>query len=203
MFRLPELGGGAADRTAGFHQFLGVQGPAAGVALVAPGAGVLAIGAGPLHVPVGQVADTLGAVGQQHVGGVDVALVVQRLENVVDHFLVVRGVGGGEQVEGDAQLLPGLQEHGVVAFHHFLGGDAFLVRPDGDGGAVSVAAGDHQDVVALHAVVTGEDVGAQVAAGDMTQVKWTVGVGPSHGDENTLRDAFRQGGSSRYDLRIG
>ena len=126
------------------------------------------------------------------------ALVVQRLKYVVDHFLVVLGISGGEQVEGDAQFLPGLQEHGVVTLDDFLGGDAFLVSPDGDGSAVGVAAGDHQDIVALHAMVTGEYVCAKVAAGDMTEVKWTVGIGPS----NSHKDTFRQGEITRYDLRI-
>ena len=76
-------------------------------------------------------------------------------------------------------------------------GSALLVGPDRDRRAVGVAARDHQHVVALHAVVTGEDVGAQVATGDVTQVKGTVGIGPSHGHKY----AFWQGGISRYDLR--
>ena len=86
----------------------------------------------------------------------------------------------------------------MVTLYDFLGGNAFLVSPDGDGSAVGVAAGDHQDIVALHAMVTGEYVGAKVAAGDMTEVKWTVGIGPS----NSHKDTFGQGEITRYDLRI-
>ena len=99
---------------------------------------------------------------------------------------------------GDTQFLPGLQEHGVVTFDDFLGGDAFLVSPDGDGSAVGVAARDHQDIVALHTMVTGKYVGAKVAAGDMTEVKRAVGIGPS----NSHKDTFRQWEITRYDLRI-
>ena len=166
--------------------------------MVAPGAGILAVGAGALDVAVGQVAVAMGAVGQHHVVGIDVALVMEGRENFVNYLLVVLGLGVGKQVEGNAQLLPRFQEHAVVAFDHFFGGNAFLVGPDGDGSAVGVAARHHEDVVALHAVIAGEDVGAQVATGDVTQVQRTVGVRPSHGDENT----FRQREISRYDLRI-
>ena len=122
-----------------------------------------------------------------HVVGVDVALVPQGREHIVYHFLMVLGVGGGEEIEGDAQLLPRLQEHGVVTLDHFLGADAFLVSADGDGSAVGVAAGDHQHFVAFHAVVAGKNVGAQVAASNMPQMKRTVGIGPGHGHKYAFR----------------
>ena len=41
-----------------------------------------------------------------------------------------------------------------------------------------------------------------LSAGDMTEVKRTVGIGPSHGHEDAFRSIFRQEGISRYDLRI-
>jgi hypothetical protein len=89
----------------------------------------------------------------------------------------------------------------VVAINHLLRGDAFLIGPDGDGGAVGVAARDHQDFVALKAVIAGKDVGAQVAAGDMTKVKWAVGVGPGHSHKNTFRNTFSN--TLRYTFRQG
>ena len=74
----------------------------------------------------------------------------------------------------------------MVAVQHLLRGDAFLLGADGDGSAVGIAAGDHEDIVAPHPVVTGEDVGGKVAAGDVTHVEGPVGVGPCDPDEDAL-----------------
>ena len=90
----------------------------------------------------------------------------------------------------------------MVSVNHLLWVDAFLVCPNSDGSAVSIAAGDHQDVVSHHAVVTGEDIGAQIAAGNMAKMKWAVGIRPSHGYKNTFWNTFRQEGNTRDDLRI-
>ena len=159
---------------------------AAVVALVAAGALVAAVGAGSLHVAVGQEPVAAGAVGQQHGVGVDVVLLQEALEDALHHPLVVLGVGGGEEVEGDAQALPRIEELGVVAVQDDLGIDALLVGADGDGGAVGIGAGHHQDLVAFHAVVAGEDIGCQIAAGDVAHVERAVCIGPGNTDENTL-----------------
>ena len=47
-------------------------------------------------------------------------------------------------------------------------------------------------------MVTGEYVGAKIAAGNMTEVKWAVSIRPS----NSHKDTFRQWEITRYDLRI-
>jgi hypothetical protein len=36
-------------------------------------------------------------------------------------------------------------------------------------------------------VVPSENIGREVASGNMTKVERTVGIGPGYGDENTLR----------------
>ena len=99
MFRLAELRCVSAEGTARLQQVAGVEGAATGITLVAPGARVCAVGTVALDVAVGQEPDALAAIGQKHVVGVNVALVVQRLENVVGYGLVVLGVGVSEQVE--------------------------------------------------------------------------------------------------------
>ena len=78
----------------------------------------------------------------------------------------------------------------MVALDDFFGGYTLLVGADGDGSAVGIAAGDHQHFVTLHAVIAGKDVGRQVAASNMPQMKRAVGVGPSNGDEDTLRQGM-------------
>ena len=55
------------------------------------------------------------------------------------------------------------------------------------GRAVGVAAGYHQHAVALEPVIAGENVGGQVAPGDVAEVQRAIGVGPGDGDENALR----------------
>ena len=180
----------AANAAPGFHQFNGVKGVAAAVALVAPGALVAAMGADALDVTVGQEPGAAGAVGQQHGVGVDVVLFLETLEDVLHHPPVVVGVRGGEQVKGDAQALPGIQKLRVIAIQDDVGRDAFLVGAYGDGRAMGVGAGHHQDFVALHAVVTGENIGGQIAAGDVSHVQGAVGVGPGDANENSLGQGY-------------
>ena len=183
---LAELRGVAAEGAAGLQQVTGVEGSAAGVALVAPGPGVGAVGADALHVAVRQEARALAAVGQELVVGVNVALIQHRLEDVVGHSFVIGGVGVSEQVEGYAQLFPRLQEQGVIAVDHLGGGNSFLVGAYGDGGAVGIAAGHHQHMIAPEAVVAGEDVGRQVTARHVAQVQGAIGIGPGYSDKNAL-----------------
>jgi hypothetical protein len=46
-----------------------------------------------------------------------------------------------------------------------------LFSADSYGGAVLIAAGDHQDFVALGAMIAGKDVGWQVSSSDVTQMQ--------------------------------
>ena len=43
---------------------------------------------------------------------------------------------------------------------------------------------DHQDVVALEAVVPGEDIGRQVGTGDVSDMDFRTGIRPGDGDKN-------------------
>jgi len=84
----------------------------------------------------------------------------------------------------------------MVAVDHILGIDAFLLGTHRYGSAVAVAAGNHQNLIALQAVVTGKDISRQVASCHMAQVQRAVGIGPGHADEDT----FSQGESSCRNL---
>ena len=87
------------------------------------------------------------------------------LQQLEEHVLrdagVVLRAGGGEEVEADPEALPGLEELRVELGGDLAGRAAFLLGADGDRGAVLVAAGDHEHVVAGGAVVAGEDVGGR------------------------------------------
>ena len=102
------------------------------------------------------------------------------------YFLVVSSIGGRKQVEGHAQPFPAIQELGMVPVHDFLRFHTFLVRPNGNWSAVSVAAGHHQYVIALHPVIPGKDVRREVTASHVAQVQRPVRIGPGNADEDTF-----------------
>ena len=133
-----ELRGGAADAAGDALQVARVQGSAAVVALVAAGAVEVAVGADALDVAVGQEAVVRVAVGHLHRALVDVAPLVEAREDVLGDFLVVLGVGGGEQVEGDSEPLPVVEKLGLVRLVDLFGGYAALLCGQGHGRAVGV-----------------------------------------------------------------
>jgi hypothetical protein len=90
----------------GLDQLGGAQRLAADLALIAAGAGRTAVRADALDVTVGQEASAVGAVGLGYRVPVDVASLQQPEKNILRYLGVIGGAGGGEQVEGDAQLLP-------------------------------------------------------------------------------------------------
>src|SRR5699024_6001222 len=105
-------------------------------------------------------------------------------EQFLYHRVVVAGGGAGEQVVGQAQAGEVLDDLPVVPVGELLDGDALLFRLDEQRGAVLVGAGDHQDLVAGHALVAGEDVGGDAESGDVTDVAGSVGVRPGDGGED-------------------
>ncbi len=175
---------GAADPAARLDQVLGVELASAVVALVAAGLGVAAVRAGPLDVAVGQEPTRLRVEELPGDLPVDVAVVAQLPEHVPGDLAVVLGAGGGVQVPRDVELLPVVEELGVVPVDDDLGVDALLVGPNGYRRPVHVRAGHHQHVVAQGAVVAGEDVGRDVDPGHVAQMARPAGVRPGDGDED-------------------
>ena len=74
----------------------------------------------------------------------------------------------------------------MVAVHYVLGLDPFLFGADGYGCAVAVAARDHQDLITLQPVITGKDIGWQIATSQVAQVQRTIGIGPGDTDEDSF-----------------
>ena len=170
VFRPAYLRRSAADPALQVQKVGGIEGLAAGIALVASGPGVAAIGTRTFHVAVGEVAVAAGAVGEHHPIFIDVLLGKKVQEDFLHHFLVVRSPCGGEEVEGDAHSVPGLEEEGLELVHDLLGGHAFFLGAEGYWGAMLVAARDHQDLVALGAMVPGKDIGGEIGPGQVAQV---------------------------------
>ena len=186
MLRNSDLGGGAADAASKADQVSGAEGLATLVALVSSGSGEATIGAFALDITIGKIAIALRAICRRHGVFEYVPLVPEGEKDIVNHLGVVRGVGGGEKIEGNTQLLPGFQESLVIPGGHLLRTDPLPFGADGYGGAVHIAAGDHQDMVPLQAMVAGEDVGGEISSGDMSQMQWPVGVRPGNSNENML-----------------
>ena len=74
----------------------------------------------------------------------------------------------------------------MVTVDDLSGSYPLLVGADRYRCAMGVAAGHHQNPVALEAMVSRKYVGRKIAASHMAEVKGTVGVGPGYGDENAL-----------------
>ena len=174
-----DVGGGA--------EVDGVEDGAAVVALVAAGVVEAAARAGPADVAVGEEAVEVGRIGDLHRVLIDEVALVQGAPDVVGDLAVVVGHSGGEEVEGDAEALPGVEKGGVVPLDDVARGHALGVGAHGDGGTVGIAAGDHEYVVAAHTVVAGEDVGREIGACQVSEMRRAVRIGPCDADE----DAFR------------
>ena len=105
--------------------------------------------------------------------------------------LFILGVGGGEEVEVDAEAFEGVEERVVGLGEDLLRRLALGLGGDRDRGAVGVGAGDHQHPAALHPVVAREDVRGQVRTHHLSGVEGRVGVGP--GDTNEYGLGHRAG----------
>ena len=99
------------------------------------------------------------------------------------------GVGVGEEVVADAELLLRAQEALVIVLEDGFCGQAVPVGLDRDGRAMRIRAGDHEHVVAAQAMIAREDVRRQINAGQMAHVQVAVGVGPGDGYMDVLGSA--------------
>ena len=160
----------------------GVVGATAIVALVAARAVVIAERADALDVTVGQPLGAIQAIELLHGVEIDVAVRQMRLEQILGHRPMILGVRLGEEVVADAQALKHGDDARMIAVDDLTRGDAFLFGADGDRRAVRVRAGEHEHVVAAHAVVARKDVRWQIGAGDVADVQIAVAIGP--GGEN-------------------
>ena len=90
------------------------------------------MGTGALHVAIGQEALTTGAIWLGHSILINMALFEEGEEDVMTDLSMVRCTGAGEDVERDAQLLPGIEEKLVIALRYFPGCLSFLLGTKGD-----------------------------------------------------------------------
>jgi len=170
MLGLPLLGGGPGQRAPGVDELVGVQGPPAIFALISPCPVVSAVGTSALHVAIGEETLPIRVEELEARAGDDVTRRPQLAEDVPGDLAMVVGEGGREQVEGDAEIPPVAKDLRVITGDDLRRADPLLVCFDGDGSAVGIATGDHQYPIAGQAVISSENVGGQVGAGQVTQV---------------------------------
>ena len=142
----------------------------------------------PLQIAVRQETLAFGAISLQHFVFVDVALLEQSQEHIMSNLSMVGSVSSGEQIEGDAQFPPAIEELSVVFVRYLLWGGRFLFSTNGNWRSVLVTTRNHQHIIALKAMIAGKDIGRQIGTGDVSQMQGTVGIGPG----NTYENAFAQ-----------
>ena len=106
-------------------------------------------------------------------------------EHVLHDAVVVAGGRAGEKVVGQAERHEILDDEAVVLVCKFAGAHAGTVGGHQDGGAVFIGAGHHEDVVAGHSHVPGENVGGDTESRNVANMTGAVGVGPCDGGQNT------------------
>ena len=74
--------------------------------------------------------------------------------------------------------------HTVVAVGQLLGRETFLLRLNENRGTVLIGAGDHEHIIAFHALVTRVNVGGHTKSCDMTNMTGAVSIRPSNIHQN-------------------
>jgi len=187
MRRLAELRRRAVDDRARVAEIDRVELVAAVLALVASSLGVAADRTRPLDVPIGQCAACRGGERAERRALDEVALVVERAEDVLRDAVVVASRRTCERVERKPEAPVVLADERVVAVGELTRRDAFPVGGHHHRGAVLVRPAHHHHVVALQPVVPREDVGRDPGTRDVPEVPRTAGVRPGDGDQDLLR----------------
>jgi hypothetical protein len=89
-----------------------------------------------LHIAVGEEAVAAVAEGQGHSVLIDIAFILEGAEEVMDCLGMVLRPGRGEQVKGDAQPLPAVEELLMIAAYTLL--RAYPLPFSGDGNRCSM-----------------------------------------------------------------
>ena len=187
VLRLAELRDGAVDDRARVPEIDRVELVAAVLALVAAGVRVAADRARPLDVAVGQGAPGRGGERAERRALDEIALVVERPEDVLRDAVVVARRRAREGVEREAEAPVVLADERVVAVGELTRRDAFAIGGHHHRGAVLVRPAHHHHVVALQPVVASEDVGRDPGTRDVAEVPRPAGVRPRDRDQDLLR----------------
>jgi hypothetical protein len=148
----------------------------------------MAIRASALYIAIGQIALAMGAIGQGHGSLVDIAFLRKGKKKVVNDTSMIGGSSSSKQIKADAQPFPRAEKLLMVSAGYLLRLFALLLSTKGYRGAVLVAAGDHQHLIALGTVVSGEDIRWKVCPSNMPQVQGAISIRPGYPN----KDPFTQ-----------
>ena len=184
----------AVDPRARLDQVDGVELVPAVVALVAARALVAADRARALDVAVGERVAGRGGERAERLLLDDVALVVERAEEVARDAVVVRRRGAREEVVREPEIAEVLADELAVALGRLTRRLARGVRRDHDRRAVLVRPADHEHVVAPQPVVAGEGVRRDSEPRHVADVPRAGRVRPGHRNQDLPRGFGRAHG---------
>ena len=182
--------GSAAELGVGIDEFLGAEGGAALLALVAVGILVAALGAGAHYVAVCEEGLGLGVVVLLALLSYELALVVELAEEFGCILLVYLRTCAAVDIEIDAQRLETVGDYLVVFVHYVLRAAALLAGLDGDGHAVLVASAHIQHILPAQAEIPNVNIGGHIHAGQMPDMHRTIGVWQRTGHKGSLELLF-------------
>ena len=185
---LDELRRLAVDLGARVDEVDRVELVAAVVALVAARAAVAADRAGALDVAVGQRPAGRRADRAHLHARDDVAVAVQREEQLLHDGVVVQRRRPREEVVRQPEPLQVLDDDPVVLVRGLAVGQPLALGLDADRRAVLVGARHHEDVVAAHPHEAAEHVGGDTETGDVTDVSGAVRVRPGDSGQDASHD---------------
>jgi len=112
---------------------------------------------------------------------------------------VVPSGGTSKEVIGQTQLRQVFDDETVILICQLPRGDTFVFGGDQDGSAVLVSSGNHQDLVALHAHVTGKHIRGDAKTSDVTDMTRTVGIRPGNSRKNMTHspDSINHSGTKK------
>ena len=199
VLRVPENRRRTVDTGPGIDEVGGIELVPAVVALVAPRALEATDRAGALDIPVGQSVSGRGGERAKRLLLDDVALGVERAEQITGDAIVVSRRDPREQVVGDPEVAQVLPDEAAEALRSVTRRLAGVVRRHHDGRPVLVRAADHEHVVAAQPVVARERVRGNAESRHVADVPGPIRVGPCDRNQDlprrarSVRSAHREG----------
>ena len=182
--------GRATELRVRVNEFVGTQGRAAFLALIAIGTFGTTFRACAHNISVGKELLTFGVEILFRLLLDELSFIVEFLEELLGRGTVHLRRGTGIDIITDAQFLERLLDNLVVTVDDILWRTAFLLGLDGNRHSVLVGTTDKQHFLATHSQIANVCVGRDIDAGKVTDVDRAIGVGQGRGYCVTLESVF-------------
>jgi hypothetical protein len=102
----------------------------------------------------------------------------QKIEKeLLSHFMMDRTVSSGKVIENDLQAIETPFNALVKSINNIFWGNALFLCLDRYRGTMFIRSADKHDVPVVQAEVSDKDISWQISSGNMSDMKWTVGIG--------------------------